>query len=266
MTKSNRLGCYSRFGYELPMDIRIDMIKKAGFSATSILLSEEEDLVRTGQKDTIPALVSEKGLFLENVHAPFLDYNNLWSKNKYTRESVSKILVSCIDFCGTHDIPVVVTHISKGNDVPDPNVDGLNAFRYLVEYAETVGVILALENTRKNGHLDYLLSRIDSPNLGLCYDSGHDFLYSADPVEILTKWGHLLVATHLHDNNGSSDNHWLPEKGAHRWRLIKELFPRASYKGPVSLEAFPRNPEKETGESFLVKAFNNLVSLNLVSS
>jgi sugar phosphate isomerase/epimerase len=264
MAMINRLGCYSRYGYDLPLKIRLELIKKAGFSSASILYSEEEELVKNGEEKLIPDLVKKTGLFLENVHAPFMDYNLIWSKEREDRAIISKVINSCASFCGLHKIPIVIMHISKGDDVPGPNVHGLNEIKNMVDYAENSNVIIALENTRKNTHLEYLLSKIDSPGLGFCYDSGHDFLYSTKPGEILKKFGHLLVATHFHDNDGISDRHWLPKKGSMNWDVVERNFPKESYKGPISLEAFPKSPESQSPESFLKEAFLTLSSLDLL--
>jgi len=50
--------------------------------------------------------------------------------------------------------------------------------------AERLGITIAIENSHSTEHIDYVLENIPSSNLGFCYDSRHDFLYSKEPYEI----------------------------------------------------------------------------------
>jgi len=83
---SDRCGIFSWFGFELPLTERLKLIKETGFVSTSVWLGEEEELVKNGQKDSIPELVRSYGLFLENIHAPF---NNLTNYGLTTAVSVA---------------------------------------------------------------------------------------------------------------------------------------------------------------------------------
>ena len=56
--------------------------------------------------------------------------------------------------------------------------------------------------------LRMLVKEINSPNLGVCFDTGHFNLFSKVPLE---KWfeeiGDNIIEVHLHDNTGSNDDH-----------------------------------------------------------
>jgi sugar phosphate isomerase/epimerase len=159
-----------------------------------------------------------------------------------------------IDFCGLSKIPILVMHIVGGDTPPAPNEDGLFLIRELVKLASSSNVSIALENTRKTDALYYLLYNIDSPFLGLCYDSSHDFLYADQPTKILHDWGSRLIYTHFSDNDGKTDSHWLPGTGVIDWDLIQEAFPGNAV-DCISLEAVPQNPASEPIDMFLNKAF-----------
>jgi sugar phosphate isomerase/epimerase len=254
------IGIYSYFGYPLPFDERLKMIKQAGFHTTSVGLGDEEELVRNGQKDLMPEMVRSKGLYLEYTHAPEAKCNNLWSESKQSRTEIKREYSSCIAYCRKHLIPILVIHISKskGMQPPMPNHYGLAIIKDLSKYAEDSGVRIAIENTQKLGHLDYIFSNIDSPSLGLCYDSSHDFLYSPQPGLMLKQWGQLLFTTHISDNDGLLDRHWLPGEGTIKWDIVKNSFPLKTYKGFLTLEVFPKDPKSETAPEFLRKAFKSI--------
>jgi sugar phosphate isomerase/epimerase len=254
------VGIYSYFGYAMPFDERLGAIKSAGFEVTSIGLGDEEEFVRIGEKDFMPELVRSKRLSVEYVHAPDAACNNLWSGSGQRRSETEKEYSSYIAFCRKHCIPMLVMHVSKskGEQPSPPNRHGLEILKQLLKYAEDSNVKIAVENTQKPEYLDYVFSGISSPSLGLCYDSSHDFLYSPHPGLLLKQWGHLLFATHISDNDGLFDRHWLPKEGTIAWDIVKKNFPLASYNGSLTLEIFPKDPNDEPASSFLRKAYDRI--------
>ena len=256
---SDKCGIFSWFGFELPLTERLKLIKGTGFVSTSVWLGEEEELVKNGKEDSIPGLVRDCGLFLENIHAPFNNCNKLWSDDSSVRSNIRNEYDSCISFCTRHGIPIVAIHISRGSDALEVNTYGLDVLREIVKHAEDSNVIVAIENTGKPHHLDHIYSSIESPFLGFCYDSSHDFLGASEPGEILSKWGHLLVATHLSDNDGVSDKHWIPKEGTIDWGIIRDSFPKGTYKGFFTLEVLPKTGRESQVGLFLEKAFQSIL-------
>lgn len=100
---------------------------------------------------------------------------------------------------------------------------GLKHFSQLVKHAEKRNVIIALENVRNLNYTDYIFDHIPSPYLGFCYDSGHEHSLHRG-VDVLAKFGHRLITTHLHDNYGQEDEHSPLGKGSIDWEdLITRL-------------------------------------------
>lgn len=256
----NKLGTFSWFGYVLPFDIRLDMVKDAGFSSTSIMYDKTAEFFVEGKEDLIPEMIRSRGLHFDNVHVPFVRYTNIWSSKKRERDEIKEVFCECVDYCSRHKIETLVIHISGHYSPPQPNRHGLGMIKDVVKYAEDRGVLLAVENVQHFHYVDYVFSGITSPNLGFCYDSGHDFLYSPEPGLILKKFGSLLLTTHFSDNDGVDDRHWIPEDGTIDWDIVKENFPK-DYKGMIGLEVFPKDPEKADGKDFLEKAFERVKNL-----
>jgi len=250
------IAIYSYFGYPLPFSERVRLIGQAGFEVTSIGLGNEEDIVRSGDKDLMPELVRAQGLSLEYVHAPEGACNDLWSESEPRRQEARDIYASSIAYCRKHLVPILVIHVSrsKGEQPLPVGRSGLAVIEDLVRYAEDSGVILAIENTQQPVYLDHIFSAIQSPFLGFCYDSSHDFLYSPEPGFIVRQWGHLLVTTHISDNDGLADRHWIPGEGIIPWGELGNSFPSDTYHGFLNLEIFPRDPAKEVPWSFLQRA------------
>ena len=241
----SHLGIYSWFGFRLPLEQRLCLIRDAGFTATCFWFGHEEELVSEGRADEIPELVRSHELWLDNVHAPFYNMYRIWSDNSELRNEVSKELGFALEYCGEHHIPIMVMHPEGGRYSFPPNETGLMVLRNLVHLAESVHVTIALENVKHPEYIDYALASIDSPNLGFCYDSSHDYLSGGTKGHILEKWGYRLVTTHLSDNLGVNDDHFIPGKGSIDWTNITSRLSHLAYNGVLMLEI--DGPESQVG-------------------
>ena len=77
---------------------------------------------------------------------------------------------------------------------------------------------VAFENSVSDAPLAFVLDHIRSDAVGFCYDSGHENAFTPD-AHFLDRYGDRLIAMHLHDNNGTIDNHYAPfePKGTIDW-------------------------------------------------
>ena len=57
--------------------------------------------------------------------------------------------------------------------------------------------------------VSFIEEDLDGARVGICMDVGHAFIMGDLGDAIETCSGHL-IATHLHDNNGKSDDHLAP--------------------------------------------------------
>ena len=264
-SSSHSYGLFSWYGYRRPMRERMEAIRRAGFDASSVWFGRTEPMVHSGNQDLIPGCVRDAGLVFEYVHGSYTNCNKLWSESADDREIIFCDYSTDIEYCRLHKIPTLVVHISKGLNPKPPRETGLEVLARLVRQAEDSGVRLAVENTRQPGHIDYILENLDSPSLGFCYDSSHDLLFCetegrgrVEPGELLRRWGHRLFITHLSDNDGLSDKHWLPGKGIGNWESFAAAFPAESYAGFLTLEILPKRYEYLPEEEFLQEALNSL--------
>ncbi len=203
-------GLFSWFGYPLPIEERMRLIAEAGFARVSVWLGCEEACIVEGRAADLCVAAGHVGLSVECAHAPFEGCNLFWHDEDSLAAPIVDSLLTSVRFCGDQRIPILVAHLSKGHDAPAPTPRGLDRLVDLVEAAARSGVVIALENVRSNVALDRALEEIISPHLGFCYDSSHDFLHADHPTDILRRWGDRLAYTHLSDNDGTRDCHWIP--------------------------------------------------------
>lgn len=247
------MGIFSWFGYSLPLAERLALIRQSGFAATS-LWWEDELTFADGDPASAIAQVRDAGLLLENIHVPYDGCNALWSADDMQRQAIVDRHIAWLQDCARFAIPVMVMHISQGHELKAVNEHGVASVRRIAEVAADLGVVAAIENTRKPEFIAHLLDEITSPQLGMCYDSGHNWLYGEPKAALLVDYGHRLAATHFADNDGVEDLHWLPRDGSVDWAKVAGAFPRQTYTGTIALEVTVQDKELSP-EEFLRLAF-----------
>lgn len=260
----NLLGIFSWFGYVIPLPERLQLIKSAGFDATSLWW--EDEIGTPGiRKESMPNLVRDSGLFLENIHIPYHDCDDLWSDCQSVRNAVVNQYRRWLIDCAEHQIPILVMHISDSRLLPPPNRNGIDSIMHLIKTAEDLDITIAVENTGREDYIRFVFSQISSPNLGFCYDSSHNRIYGQNRIDLLESLADRLVCTHLSDNDGQRDCHWLPGEGIIDFNQIGRVLASANYQAIVTLEVTRGEPDlAATPEQFLAKAIQRASLFNSI--
>ena len=162
-------------------------------------------------------------------HAPFRDWN-VGSYDEVVRQDSVERVKRTLDAAAAAGAEAVVVH---GGSVPMRYPDWVqkqareNASKSLAEcaeYAQLVGVPLCLENqpineekrryTTTPANLAEMFDTVDvDPTyLGVTLDVGHAKVNGEDWQEFVERFGERIRVCHLHDNDGSADQHEpLPE-------------------------------------------------------
>ena len=144
----------------------------------------------------------------------------------------------------------VVMHAPAG--FLDPLRRSLDALQPIAHHH---GIRIAIENLDEFASPRQLFSEYPPEFLGLCYDSGHGNLANQRGLDELATLTDRLIALHLHDNDGTSDQHKLMYTGTVDWPRLAKLIARSSYRQCVSSEAMMRNTGITVEEEFLAQAF-----------
>jgi len=227
------LGIFDWFGYKYPYKELIKCIKEAGFHSVMNWWGEEE-FDHVPPKEQQPDIIRNAGLKLENTHFTFTGINAIW-ENSYDGDHIINTFCSYLDDCKRYEIPTAVLHTTSGKSTPPINQLGLDRFKRLVERAEKNNINIALENVRKPEYVEYIFNNIESDKLKFCYDCGHENCFTPE-IDFLSKYGKRLIALHLHDNDGTCDQHLLPFNGNVKWKHIMLKLKELDYKGPLSFE------------------------------
>ena len=251
-------GVFSWYGIDAPISARLSSVRNAGFDATTLWWGDDLAFREYNKSDLIRQ-VQMNDLLLENIHVPFKQANDIWSVDDARRNHILHLYRGWLTDCNRFGIPTMVMHISRGNTVEAPNGFGLKSIEVLTKDAERLGVNIALENTRSNHLLKYLLDRIQSHRLGVCYDTSHAVLYGDEEFNVLSEYGARLLCLHISDNDGLADRHWAIGDGGIDWDAFSRAFPK-QYEGILSAEVVTRSKEQDS-EGFLMRTLASLQDL-----
>jgi sugar phosphate isomerase/epimerase len=126
----------------------------------------------------------------------------------------------------------------------------------LEPYARLLGVRIALENLFE-GNLERLAQLFNefSPDfLAFCYDTGHGNMLQGS-MDFLERWNDRLAAVHIHDNDGTADQHRLPFTASVDWARFARLVAESAYHLPLNLECTLGNHNSMPAEEFLSSAY-----------
>ena len=201
------------------------------------------------------------GLDYTSLHAPFRGINAMWENGEQAQDMLAQLCASA-DLAAEYGVPVIVAHLSSGDDAPHVTDAGLENFTRLVDHAREKGITVAFENQRKLGNIAVIFELFENdPSVGFCWDVGHEkcFAYGR---EYMPLFGKRCIYTHIHDNHQAhgGDEHLLPFEGTIDYKNTARRIVQAGYEGPLTLEiAEPSTPGERyadlTARQFAEKAY-----------
>lgn len=219
-------GIMVPFFTEIDMFRRLDLIKQAGF--TSFMLSMDPAHEKfTAPLDQVVNYCNQIGLTIACGHAAYKDpdINTFWLEGP-EGDAMEAQYTNDLFVAAKHNIKTVVYHMHFELSAPLSMV-GIERLARMTKIAEQLGVNIAVENLYKYDELEFIFKHISSPNLGMCYDTGHENFLTPN-ANFINKYGHLLKACHIHDNDGITDQHKTPFSGSINWNNIAKGFAKAN--------------------------------------
>ncbi|MEM2929741.1 MAG: sugar phosphate isomerase/epimerase family protein [Thermoproteota archaeon] len=186
------------------------------------------------------------------VHGPFGEIDlELAPEDSPQRERALRKIFNWIKHVGELEWSVLVLHTVRirvseeygfQRLVEKTRLANARFFKEASKHASEYGVKIAVENRLESCYgslprdLLELIKEVGSESLGVCFDTGHanvNKLSTPAMVEILREH---LIATHIHDNDGSHDQHLPPLMGSIDWDQVMNAFSRTGYRKPLILE------------------------------
>lgn len=167
----------------------------------------------------------------------------LWEEGEAGDELIEDYIKD-LEIVAKDGIKLVCMHLTKSNlQSPMSNI-AVERMKKLISCAEELGVEVALENTVWPGYIEFICDNIKSPNLKVCLDTGHNHVYFNDTFNF-ERFKNMIACVHLHDNDGTGDQHLLPFDGTIDWNEIVSKLKEAGYNGDITSESVYKGRYKE---------------------
>ena len=220
------------------------MVKEAGFDGVDYPchiqapygVLDDDYMERAAQTR---ALLDKYGLICNQAHAPF-------GKSVYgdamdpSCQEYGQI-VRAMEYAAAIGVKHIVIHAIKPPAEVDMVAYNVKYYRSLQPYAEKFGIQIAVENlmTILSNPIAHraVLDQLDPQWFVALLDVGHSnyakveperFIYGMDPSR--------LRGLHIHDNDGSWDDHLFPYLGKIGWDNVIKALAEVGYPGDLTLE------------------------------
>ncbi len=265
-------GIINRFGIEEGFR----MIREAGFEAVDANLDHwlTPAQIKSGEtRDSLfersdaeimdfcaPYLdaLSRNGLAITQAHAPFPTRVHDADVNAYVLRAQERTIA----MCGHIGCPRLVIHpgfLPFDERGPDEWEYNLRMYTALIPALRAHKVVCCLENmfthhrakltdklmdgpcaaaAEANAYIDALNDRAGERLFGFCLDIGHAQLASRDIRAFMLELGENLSCFHIHDNDGSRDQHLFPYAGIMDWERFCGAVRDCGFRGDLSFETF----------------------------
>ncbi|MFA6076287.1 MAG: TIM barrel protein [Negativicutes bacterium] len=177
---------------------------------------------------------------------------DLGSENSEFREFSSRSISENIDFASAINACDLIFH-SKYKPDCFPLAQSARATRYLtaleklLRQAERQKVRLLVENVSDPDPvwLNFLMEKFLSPCFAVCIDIGHINHFGKKNVnEMIAGIGKNIASYHIHDNDGSDDQHQHPQSGTVNWLEFIDSVKNHTPNARLNLELFaPYTPK-----------------------
>lgn len=251
-----RFGISTHLYHDRQLD-RSHLAEIAGFGFDSVELFATRshfDYRDDGAMEALGRWLQETRLTLHSVHAPITTHfgaGDVWAPtfsvaagDAARRQTAVDEAAAALQIARRIPFEVLVVHLGTPDGKAAPGDNNRSAAARSAEeicrLAEPVGVRVALEVipnalstpaalcTMLDGDLEGLPA-------GICLDFGHAFLGGSVPDAIEVVAEHL-IATHVHDNHGRTDEHLVPYSGTIDWDASLISMQKIGYAGTYVME------------------------------
>lgn len=229
----------------------LHQIKQSGIACVEVTWQAKcmdlpHDPAMRAHCDKVVQAIRESGIDIWSVHIP---YRNPWDISlidPVEREKVLERVAGILALAQEWGVGQAVLHPSYEPIAQEEREQRLaiaqESLLKLAPVAESYGVRLAVECLPRSclGNNSQEIEALVSvhPSLGICCDVNH--LFKEKPETFIRNIGSRIITTHISDNDGLDERHWMPGEGVLNWKEIIRAFSETGYSGPFMYEV--RNP------------------------
>ncbi len=260
----SRMHDYFTEGGYFSLGDMVDMLSRAGFAGIDMSL---ENLSRFGGASNavlynVKRQAEEKKITLDTAHLSFFmpDPDGEEFTSRYIPE-----LRREIDACAFLGIKNAVIHPiayhARHKALEEWIIKNIEFLSPICAYAKERGVRLLIENMAGHSEkFDHLYGSTASEirllakllDCGNCYDTGHANITGLNQGEEIMALADTLELVHIHDNDGTVDNHRIPrDKGCNvNWCGVAAALRYIGYSGAIDMEIKTSHLPRDVGSRY----------------
>jgi sugar phosphate isomerase/epimerase len=226
-----------------------------GFEVVEVFATRTHfDYHNPGAVADLQQWLAEAGVELGSVHAPVVESytGGRWgpalsiaSPDEQARTRAVAEAEQALHIARRLPVKVLVVHLGVPRTQEAPG--GTNAraaarrsLEGLRAIAAPLGVRIAVEVipneiSRAGSLVHFVEEDLDETDVGICLDFGHAHM-DGDLVDAIETVSEHVIATHVHDNRGRTDDHLVPFEGTIDWAAALTAVQKIGYEGPLVLE------------------------------
>ena len=223
--------------------------KEAGFDAVDFHFNEIDRMLTHDEQDAFiedaKKILKESGMPISQVHARFGHVEDF--RDPAQLEDYYRHVIRTLELAERLGAPWAVVHpldfmTLLGCEKEEMLQRNADFFARAIEAVPNIG--LAFENTGRTYfcNADRLLELRNAAGnherFGFCWDTGHgNLIEGLDQEENIMKLGGLLKCTHIQDNRGERDDHFMPYMGIIDWPKVVHALKNSGYQGDFVYES-----------------------------
>lgn len=208
--------------------------------------SSHFDATSAADVDELRTTMDAHGLWAYSTHAPFGEQLDISALHEDARGGAVGAHCAAIHASRALGAELIVVHPGTTAPSADERPARLRAViesvKALAAVADRCGVRVAIENMIPDAlggsaeDVAHIVDAVGAAHVGVCLDTGHAHLGEGVTTAAATL-AERIIAIHLDDNDGSSDQHILPSKGAIDWHAAAAALRQLNYQAPICVES-----------------------------
>lgn len=247
---------------DVPVCDVLRMMADAGFEGGELALRHLRAMLEAespeAEAEAFRAAAEQAGLRIPQVHLSVAEMGSL-DEEKLSADFA--LMEREIEISALAGVKIGVLHPTGGlpatlDEYRSVKQARIDSFARACEIAAAHDLAIAIENTydpygdemscigrRRFGaiipELHEVIDAVGADNFGICIDTGHTNLFGLPLGEAFRQTGDRLIATHVHDNHGSRDEHIEPMRGTIDWEDGIAALHEIGWDGIFNLEIGP---------------------------
>lgn len=213
-----KLSMWSSYYHDIQPEDMVVELEKHGYEYSE--LSDEHSMLLLDRGD--PFQVGAEFKAFADAHHVIFSQGHLKLSARLCEAEDRKILKKQLDLFQAVGVKYAVLHSDGMARYSDLTVEevrqrNLEAVRDLIDHIRETEIVICLENINQKGvsataeELLWFVDALNGEHIGICLDTGHlNLAEDKDQARFVRVAGKHLKALHLHDNDGTGDQHLMP--------------------------------------------------------